>query len=86
MNGLFPLAMEGLVQYYAGSLHGRKVILHCNVLWMTSPKADLSDKKKQDFNHAAAGAPILTADSLLRGRHLRTPQRLSNATWASSAG
>ncbi len=52
LNGLFPLAMEGLVEYYGGSLRNRKVILHCNVLWMSSPKADLSDKKKQDFNHA----------------------------------
>ena len=27
VNGLFPLALEGLVDYYAGGLHGRKVIL-----------------------------------------------------------
>jgi hypothetical protein len=52
VNGLFPLAMEGLVDCYGGSLRDRKVVLHCNVVWMSSPKADLSDKKKQEFNHA----------------------------------
>lgn len=52
VNGLFPLAEEGLVRYYAPSLHQRKVILQCNVLWMTSPKADLSTDKEEQFNHS----------------------------------
>src|SRR5436190_9764386 len=39
VNGLFPLALEGLVGCYSESLRHRKVLLHCNVLWMTSPKA-----------------------------------------------
>jgi hypothetical protein len=51
VNGLFPLSMEGLVASYAGSLHDRKVIVHCNVLWMSSPKADLSIDKEETFNH-----------------------------------
>lgn len=52
VNGLFPLALEGLVNYYGQPLRGRKVLLHCNVLWMTSPKADLSADKEDQFNHA----------------------------------
>lgn len=52
VNGLFPLALEGLVRYFGGSLHHRKIILHCNLLWLTSPKADLSTKKEEPFNHA----------------------------------
>jgi len=52
LNGLFPLAEEGLVEYYSRSLHSRKIILECNVLWMTSPKADLSTDKEEQFNHA----------------------------------
>lgn len=52
LNGLFPLAQEGLVNWYAKSLRHRKVILHCNVLWMTSPKADLSSEKEEQFNHS----------------------------------
>jgi len=45
------LAIEGLVNHYA-DLHDRKVILHCNVLWMSSPKADLQDPKPQSINHS----------------------------------
>ncbi|MCW3055557.1 MAG: hypothetical protein JWN14_4727 [Chthonomonadales bacterium] len=51
VNGLFPLSLEGLVESYAGSLHHRKVILHCNVLWISSPKADLSIQEEETFNH-----------------------------------
>jgi hypothetical protein len=53
VNGLFPLSMEGLVGSYAGPLHDRKIILHCNVLWMSSPKADLSTDKEETFNHTS---------------------------------
>src|SRR5438876_404124 len=35
VNGLFPLAFEGLVRDYGAPLRHRKVILHCNVLWMS---------------------------------------------------
>lgn len=52
VNGLFPLALEGMVEHYGGALRHRKVILHCNLLWMSSPKADLSTKKEERFNHA----------------------------------
>lgn len=52
VNGLFPLAMEGLVDHYAGALRNRKVIVHCNLLWMTSPKADLSINREESFNHS----------------------------------
>jgi hypothetical protein len=51
VNGLFPLALEGLVDSYAG-LRQQQVILHCNLLWMTSPKADLSTEKEEPFNHS----------------------------------
>ena len=52
VNGLFPLAMEGLVENYARSLRNRKVIVQCNVLWMSSPKADLRVQKEETFNHS----------------------------------
>jgi hypothetical protein len=52
LNGLFPLAQEGLVSYYSKSLRHQKLILHCNPLWMSSPKADLSAEKEQQFNHS----------------------------------
>ncbi len=52
VNGMFPLALEGLVRHHGGTIHGKKVILHCNLLWMSSPEADLSSSKEQSFNHA----------------------------------
>ncbi len=52
VNGLFPLALEGLMASHGGALRGQKVILHCNVLWMTSPKADLSSDDEDSFNHS----------------------------------
>jgi hypothetical protein len=52
VNGLFPLALEGLVDDYGRSLRNRKVILHFNLLWLSSSKADLSVEKEENFNHA----------------------------------
>jgi len=52
VNGLFPLAQDGLLHYYTKAPSHRKVIVQCNVLWMTSPKADLSTPKEEQFNHA----------------------------------
>ena len=52
VNGLFPLALEGLVDYYGHGLRNRKVLLHCNLLWLSSPKADLQIDKEESFNHS----------------------------------
>jgi hypothetical protein len=52
VNGLFPLALEGLIRYYGAPLQRHKVILNCNLLWMSSPKADLQTEKEERFNHA----------------------------------
>ncbi len=52
LNGLFPLAEEGLIDYYGRCLRHQKVLLHCNLLWLTSPKADLSTEKEEQFNHS----------------------------------
>jgi DNA-binding transcriptional regulator of glucitol operon len=74
VNGLFPLAMEGLVENYGTALHDRKVIVHCNVLWMTSPKADLSTEKEEQFNHARLVPQFIPR---IPSYHARAPQRLS---------
>lgn len=52
VNGLFPLALEGLTRYYGSPLARRKVLLQCNVLWLSSPKADLQVTKEEKFNHS----------------------------------
>jgi hypothetical protein len=72
VNGLFPLALEGLVRYYGGALRHGKVIVVCNLLWLSSPKADLHDDKAQDLNHAAlvpqflSNIPAYQADASAR--------------------
>ncbi|MHC1766479.1 MAG: hypothetical protein AB9869_19615 [Verrucomicrobiia bacterium] len=52
VNGLFPLALEGLTRYYGGPMAHRKVLLQCNLLWLSSPKADLQVTKEERFNHS----------------------------------
>jgi hypothetical protein len=52
LDGLFPLAQEGLIKYYGQSLQHEKILVHFNPLWLTSPKADLSAEKEVPFNHA----------------------------------
>ena len=64
---LVPLAQEGLVDYYCQPLRHQKVIVQCNVLWMTSPKADLSLDKEEPFNHSRL-VPQFGRGSLATGR------------------
>jgi len=52
INGLFPLAQEGLIHYYGRSLRHEKIVVQFNLLWLTSPKADLSSEKEAPFNHS----------------------------------
>jgi hypothetical protein len=52
VNGLFPLALEGMVRHYGKMPTKQKVLLHCNLLWLTSPEADLSATKEVHFNHS----------------------------------
>ncbi len=51
LDGAHPLALSGLIEYYAGNLSGKTVLLQCNPLWLSSPRADLQDDTATDFNH-----------------------------------
>ena len=51
VDGLYPLALEGLIRYYGDPLRGRKVLVHCNLLWMSSARADLEDPKEDNLDH-----------------------------------
>ena len=51
LDGAHPLALGGLVEYYAESVSGKNVLLQCNPLWMSSRRADLQDDKADEFNH-----------------------------------
>jgi hypothetical protein len=53
LDGSHPAALAGLIEHYAGAVCGRRVILHCNPLWMSSPKHDLRETEEFKFNHSA---------------------------------
>jgi hypothetical protein len=51
VNGMHPVALAGLIEHYGGALRDRKVLLHCNPLWLSSPKHDLQGSEAFDFQH-----------------------------------
>lgn len=51
VDGIHPVAMAGLVEHYGRALRGKKVLLHCNLLWMSSKTHDLQLDKHFAFNH-----------------------------------
>lgn len=51
IDGIHPVALAGLLDYYCKAITGRKVILSFNPLWMTSEKYDLQTNKEFRFNH-----------------------------------
>jgi len=51
VDGIQPAAMLGLVEHHGGAIRNRDVILHCNLLWMSSRQADLQDTKERPFSH-----------------------------------
>jgi hypothetical protein len=51
VDGMHPAALEGLIRHYGGGLAGTRVLLHCNPLWMSSPRHDLQGTREFAFNH-----------------------------------
>ncbi len=85
LNGLHPLAMQGLVRYVVASDAAAKLIIHFNPLWFTSPERDLQVDQALSFNHpdlvpqrpgAVPAYQAVTADrlSVLVERHWRWRQ------------
>lgn len=51
IDGIHPAAMAGLVEHYGGEISCKKVLVHCNLLWTSSKRHDLSSQKEASFNH-----------------------------------
>lgn len=51
IDGMHPAALEGLLRYYGKDIKNKNVILHLNLLWLSSPKHDLQTDKEFRFNH-----------------------------------
>src|SRR5262249_5216351 len=41
LDGVHPLALEGLIRHSASSIVNKRVLVQCNPLWISSPRADL---------------------------------------------
>ncbi len=53
VNGIHPVALDGLLRYYGRPVREKPVLLHFNPLWMSSPRHDLSADREFRFNHPA---------------------------------
>ena len=53
VDGMYPVALEGLVRYFGRPLRGGRVVLHCNLLWLASDEHDLRAGREFRFNHPA---------------------------------
>ena len=51
IDGIHPAALAGLMEHYGQAISCRWVVLHCNLLWMSSPRRDLRTTKEFSFNH-----------------------------------
>jgi hypothetical protein len=51
VDGIHPVAMEGLIRYYGRDISRQTVLLHLNPLWMSSARHDLQTPKEFHFNH-----------------------------------
>jgi hypothetical protein len=68
LDGAHPLALGGLMEFYAESVRDKNVLLECNPLWMSSRRQDLQDDQASEFNHPrlvpqfAPGIPAYKAE------------------------
>jgi hypothetical protein len=51
LDGIHPAAMKGLVEMNLPYLRNRKIIAGINLLWMSSPRHDLSGPVNREINH-----------------------------------
>lgn len=81
LDGTHPLALEGLVRHYCRSLRNREVVLHLNLMWLSSPQADLQTGNGARLNHprlvpqfiskpAGHNAPVSERLGIVLARHV----------------
>lgn len=51
IDGIHPAALYGLVKKYSGNFKNRDIIVGINLLWMSSPRHDLSGEINNEINH-----------------------------------
>ncbi|HEV3028752.1 MAG TPA: hypothetical protein VG457_14330 [Planctomycetota bacterium] len=53
LDGAYPAALVGLIESYGKGIQGKRVLLQCNPLWMSSPMHDLRESEETKLNHLA---------------------------------
>ena len=51
LDGIHPAAMNGLMNIYSAKFKNRKIIAGVNLLWMSSPRHDLTGPVNSEINH-----------------------------------
>lgn len=51
LDGIHPAAMNGLMNQYSTKFKNRKIIVGVNLLWMSSPRHDLTGPVNSEINH-----------------------------------
>jgi hypothetical protein len=51
IDGIHPAVMYGLAENYCRALTNKKIIIGINLLWMSSPRHDLTGGKNSEINH-----------------------------------
>lgn len=51
LDGLHPAAMDGLLKYYGKDIKNKTILLHLNLLWISSKDHDLQSKEEIRVNH-----------------------------------
>lgn len=53
VDGIHPVALAGLIENHAKAIRNQRVIVNCNLLWLSSPRHDLSSVEEAPLNHPA---------------------------------
>lgn len=53
VDGIHPVALAGLIENRAKAIRNQRVIVNCNLLWLSSPRHDLSSGEEAPLNHPA---------------------------------
>jgi len=51
IDGIHPAALYGLVKNYTGKIKNKDMLVGINLLWMSSPRHDLSGEANREINH-----------------------------------
>ncbi|MEM7232052.1 MAG: hypothetical protein AAF517_07760 [Planctomycetota bacterium] len=91
VNGVHPAAIEGLLTHFASGLRKRRVVLHVNLLWLSSERRDLSSVQPFEVQHPGlvrqfAAKPSTYQVPLEDRLDIALSQRSDALAWAQHLG